>query len=96
MPDAATSAKRADELLELCSSVRCEQSPRAGDPIEDLFTTIDGLDARPDDEVHNGPRNEDFTWFRQRLDPGSDVHRHAADVVAANFHLTGMDAGSDL
>jgi hypothetical protein len=52
------------------------------------------VDARPDDQVLDGARREDFARPRQRGDASADVHRDAADLVTEPFDLAGMEPGA--
>ncbi len=49
-----------------------------------------------DHEVTNGARDEDLAWPCLAHDPSRQMHGQAADVVAADLDLAGMDAASDL
>ena len=69
------------------SALHGEQFPGPRHPFEFVLATIAELDTRPDNEVLDGPRNEDLSRSRQRSHPGGDVHGQSAEVIASDLAL---------
>ena len=68
--------------------------PLAGDALELLGAAVRKRDTRADDEVLDGARDEHLVRAGERADPRADVDGHAADVVADELALAGVQAGS--
>src|SRR3954468_19763481 len=71
----------------------CEEAPFAGGALQRLHAAVGELEAGADDQLAHRAGNEDFARRRQGSDSGADVDRHAADVVADQLDLAGVDAG---
>src|SRR4029078_1993532 len=70
--------------------------PTVGDALEFVLACIVEGQARTDDEILHGPRDEDLPWPGQRSYACPDDDRETTHIVAYPFALSGMDAGSDV
>ena len=67
-----------------------EEPPFTGNAFEWVEPAVLELKRGPDDEIPNGLADENLPSGRAGLDPGRDVHRHTADVVAATHSGTAV------
>jgi hypothetical protein len=61
--------------------------------LQGLDAAVGELEAGADHELAHRAGDEDFAGAGEGADPGADVDRHAADVVADQLDLAGVDAG---
>src|SRR5262249_33586929 len=73
-----------------------EDPPFALDALERSVAAILEAEARPDHEVLDGARREDFAGTRRGRDARADVDGDAADVLAHAHALAGVQAGAHL
>src|SRR3954469_17303742 len=62
--------------------------------LELVFTPVGELEPGSDDEVDDGPGPEDLPRLGQRAHARTDMHSHAADVLAKRLALPRMHAGA--
>ena len=72
-----------------------EQLPFVGDALEAMEAAIIKAQPRPGDEVPHRARHEHLTGARQRGDACPDMHGDAANVIAGEHDLAGVNAGAD-
>src|SRR3954451_14312865 len=70
------------------------QPPRPRNALELVFTPVGELEPGSDDEVDDGLGHEDLPRLGQRAHAGTDMHSHAADVLAKRLALPRMHAGA--
>src|SRR3989442_14159634 len=73
-----------------------EQRPLPRDSLQVVCSAILQHDVGPGDEVPRSPGYEDLARARLGHHPSGDVYGHPADVVAAQFDLTGVQADPEL
>ena len=59
-----------------------------------MLATVCELDSRADDEVLDGPRDQDLSGGGQGSHPGRDVDGQSSEVVTADFAFAGVEPGS--
>src|SRR3954451_25287279 len=84
-----------DRWLTARSGPQGEQRPAPGDALERLHAAV--LEAQPgaDDGAERRPRGHVLAGRGHRGPARGDVHRHAADVVADDLALAGVQADAD-
>src|SRR3954470_24884074 len=73
-----------------------EQLPVAGHPLQLMCAAVLEFQSRSDHQVAQRARHQHLLRSRQGSDPCADVDRDAADIVAANFTLAGVQSGTHL
>src|SRR5204862_1996542 len=64
--------------------------------LQRVHATVRELDSRPGNEVRDRARDEHLTRTGNRSHTGADVDGNAAEIVADEFALAGMEAGAHL
>src|SRR3954454_19983263 len=73
-----------------------EEPPLTRRALQLVGAAFGELEARTDDELADGAGDEDLAGAGEGADAGADVDRHAADVVADQLDLPGVDADADV
>ena len=68
-----------------------EEAPLAGGALQGVRAAVVELEAGADDQLAHGAGDEQLAGVGQGADPGADVDRHPADVVADQLDLAGVD-----
>ena len=73
-----------------------EQLPALVDPLERMDAAILEGELGPDHEILDRSRHQDLISPRLGHHPGGEVHRYAANVVAANLDFSSVNSGADV
>ena len=73
-----------------------EQVPAAGDALELVAAAVLEADGGAEHQVADGRGDQHLAAACLGGDPCTDVHGHAAEIVAENLALPGVDARADL
>src|SRR5688572_11624250 len=73
-----------------------EELPGARDAFQLVLTSVGELQARPDDEIPDGPGHQDLARAGLRRDAGADVYGDPSDVSVSDLALAGVQARPDL
>src|SRR5215208_1916249 len=73
-----------------------EEPPLAADALEGVGAAVLEHVVRPGDQVVDGAGHQHLAGSGGRHHPGRDMHADAADVVAPELDLAGVDPGPDL
>ena len=73
-----------------------EESPGVGHALELMSSQISELDPRSQDEILDGPRDQNRARFGLRHDPVGEMHGQPPDLITGQLHLSGMEPGSNL
>src|SRR5262245_47007473 len=68
-----------------------EELPVAGDALELVPSSVFEVDARADRQISDGARREDLAGPGERGDARRDMDGHAADVLADDLALAGVE-----
>ena len=55
-----------------------------------MITPLAELDARPHDEILDGPGHQDFPLYRERAQAGCNMHRQTPEITLSDFALPGV------
>src|SRR5438105_3634686 len=70
--------------------------PLTGDALQGAGTGVLEREPRTAREIADGARYEDFAGRRFACEAGTEVHRHADELVSADLALAGVDTGAHL